>query len=115
MASRYIDVTLDGRTWRMPASLAVYRQVAREVGDPLQAAVIASKGSLPWGGEELIAVVYIGVSAAGCSLSREQVGELMYEQGLGKFVGIVGEYIRSLVQGGPEKPLRSTEQARKKA
>jgi hypothetical protein len=104
--AKTVSVTLNGTTWAMPASYAASREIAAAVGDPLQLAISAhQKGAVDFTVDQVVDVIAIGVRLAGCSLPRDKIGEAIFEDGLINFVGLAGEYIGTLVSGGPEKAI----------
>lgn len=99
-----VEVTLNGTVWKMPASYKASRDIALRVGDPLRIAIDAHTNQrFDITAEQVVDIICIGVAHAGCSLDRETIGEAIYEGGLTNFYAIAGEYIGSLVAGGPEK------------
>lgn len=92
----------------MPASYRASRDIAESVGDPLQMAVAAEKGEMELSIEDVVNVIYVGCKHAGCSLTKEQVGDAMFDAGIATYIETVGQYIGLMVMGGPERPVRAT-------
>jgi len=109
MASRYVDVQLGERSWRMPATRAVWLQLARANLDPLRITWQLGRGQFNWDLETLTAIVHAGVSAAGCKMQRDEVQEEIFQRGVMPFIVVAASYVHELVQGGPEKPLPGSE------
>lgn len=101
-----VEMTLAGVAYEMPASYKVAKEVGQRVGDPLKMAITAEQGEVPWTLENVIDIIWIGAKAAGCSLSREDVGDEVMQFGLGQSLEKVGELIGQIVAGGPAKPVK---------
>lgn len=110
MASRFVDLELGGNTWRLPATYAVSKQISETVGDPLKMAVAAGHGQLPWTLENAIDILHVGLKAAGCKLTRQQVGEAIHDAGPIPYMKDVARYVAALVEGSPERALLPSEE-----
>ncbi len=110
--SRTVTVTFGDSEYHMPATYKASKEIAEVVGDPIRMAVDSAAGKLEWTQEDVISIVYIGAKHAGCSLTRDAVGEFVVEQGVANVASVAGDYISSIVAGSPQKPV---EGARKKA
>lgn len=111
MAARYVECVVDGQTWRMPVNYRAAMQIARTVGDPLQMVQKAARGQLTWSMSDVVSIIEAGLAAAGCSLTKEQVGEAVVNAGVNAFIEPASAYISSLVSGGPERPLDDAKKA----
>lgn len=99
-----VPVELGGQTWHMPVSYKASRMIAEQVCDPLAVAMEAYKsGAVNLTTEQVVSILHIGVSLAGCGLPRDEIGEKIIELGMVVAVGTVGEYLGALVSGSPEK------------
>jgi len=104
--AKTVEMTLAGVAYEMPASYKVAKEIGQRVGDPLKMAITAEQGDVPWSLENVIDIIWIGAKAAGCSLSREDVGDEVMEFGLGESLEKVGQLIGHIVAGGPAKPVK---------
>ena len=104
--AKTVEMVLAGVTYEMPASYKVAREIGQKVGDPLQMALEAEQGKVPWTLEAVIDIIHIGCKAAGCSLSRDDVGDEIMEQGVAENLEKAAYLIGYIVAGGPEKPVR---------
>jgi len=104
--AKTVEMTLSGVAYEMPASYKVAKEIGQRVGDPLKMAITAEQGEVPWSLENVIDIIWIGCKAAGCSLSREDVGDEVMDFGLGGSLEKVGELIGHIVAGGPAKPVK---------
>jgi hypothetical protein len=104
--AKTVEMTLAGVAYEMPASYKVAKEIGQRVGDPLKMAITAEQGDVPWTLENVIDIIWIGAKAAGCSLSREDVGDEVMEFGLGESLEKVGQLIGHIVAGGPAKPVK---------
>lgn len=111
--ARTVAVKINGSEWRMPVSYRASKEIAERVGDPLTMAMNARNGEIQWTSEDIVRVIYIGCSQAGCSLTQDQIGEAMFDHGLQNYLGPMAEYIGALVQGGPERPVATSGKKRK--
>lgn len=109
MASRYVDVTLAGQAWKMPASYAASKEIAETVGDPLQMAIKAQQGDLSWTIDDIVSIIYVGVHRAGASLKREQIAEQIVDGGVQTYLEAAINYVISIVSGEPERPVEGSE------
>lgn len=105
MSTRYVEVTVNGTAWRMPVNYRAAMQIARTVGDPLQMVQRAARGQLEWSMADVVSIIEAGLAAAGCSLTKEQVGEEVVNGGINAFLEPASKYIASLVNGGPARPV----------
>lgn len=103
--ARAVTVMVGAKEWHMPASYKASKEVAETVGDPLQMSLAASTGELNWTTDDVVSVIYIGCKHAGCSLSKDEIGEAVMEGGLQNYIVSVGQYIGAMVMGGPERPI----------
>lgn len=103
--ARTLPLKLNGTTYNMPVTYKASKEIAEKVGDPLRMAVEANAGKLQWNQEQIITILHIGATNAGCSLDRDQVGEYVVEHGLVQSSIIAAEYIGLMVGGGPERPV----------
>ena len=106
--ARTVTVRVGNAEWHMPASYKASREIAQAVDDPLRLALQAEKGELDFTTDMVVNLVYIGCKHAGCSLSKEDVGEAIFEAGLSTYLDAIGEYIAALVMGGPERPIEGS-------
>jgi hypothetical protein len=107
MASRYVEVQLDGRSWRMPATRSVWLQLARTGLDPLLITWQLGRGEFDWTLEKLTTIVHTGAEAAGCPLKRDEVQEQIFQASAVSFIVVAASYVHALVEGGPEKPVQA--------
>lgn len=105
MASRYVEVQLGGRGWLMPATRAVWLQLARAGLDPLRVTWQLGRGQFDWTLETLTTILHTGAAAAGCKLPREDVQEQIFQASPLTFIVVAASYVQALVEGGPEQPL----------
>ena len=104
--AKTVEMTLAGVTYEMPASYKVAREIGQRVGDPLKMALEAEKGEIPWTLEAVIDIIWIGCKAAGCSLSRDDVGDEVMEGGVAEALEKAAYLIGHIVAGGPDKPIQ---------
>ena len=102
-----VKMKLAGATYDMPASYKVAREISQEVGDPLKMAMAAERGDIPFGFDDVVGIIYIGCKAAGCGLSRDDVGDEVMEAGFTKSLETAAELIGFIVAGGPAKPVKA--------
>lgn len=98
----HVELTLNGVVWKMPINYAVLLKVSELVGDPLQIAMDAEAQLAKWKAEDIINVLCVGVSAAGCSMPREAVADCLVKHGILKYIETAAEYVVALVSGGEE-------------
>jgi 2-methylisocitrate lyase-like PEP mutase family enzyme len=103
--ARTFPFQVNGTAYNMPTNYKASREIADKVGDPLRMAMDSAAGKLAWTQEDVISIIHIGVSNAGCSLERDQVAEHVIEQGLLQSYKAAADYISALVAGGPERPV----------
>jgi hypothetical protein len=106
--AKTVAFQVNGTTYNMPATYKASKEIAQKVGDPLRMAIDSSTGKLSWTQEDVINVLYIGVSHAGCGLPRDEVAEYVMADGLLPSMAVAAEYIAVLVDGGPERPIKGT-------
>lgn len=104
--AKTVEMTLSGVAYEMPASYKVAKEIGQRVGDPLKMAITAEQGEVPWSLENVIDIIWIGCKAAGCSLSREDVGDEVMEFGVGESLEKAAQLIGHIVAGGPAKPVK---------
>lgn len=104
--AKHVSYKLAGVSYDMPATYKVAREIGRQVGDPLEMAIKAEKGEIPWTVESVIDIVSIGVKAAGCALDRDDIAEEIIEQGIPSALEAAAQLIGFIVAGGPAKPIR---------
>lgn len=104
--AKTVEMTLAGVAYEMPASYKVAKEIGQRVGDPLKMAITAEQGEVPWSLENVIDIIWIGCKAAGCSLSREDVGDEVMEFGVGESLEKAAQLIGHIVAGGPAKPVK---------
>lgn len=104
--AKTVEMELAGVTYEMPASYKVAREIGQRVGDPLKMALTAESGEMPWSLENVIDIIWIGCKAAGCSLSRDDVGDEVMEYGVGESLERAAMLIGYIVAGGPDKPIK---------
>ena len=98
--ARTVSVEINGTSYNMPASYAASRRVAEEVGDPLQMAMSDGQNSPDkWTSEDVISIIHIGVSEAGCGLPRDKVAEAIFEKGVIAYMSIAAGYVTSMISG----------------
>jgi len=102
-----VSYTLAGVEYAMPASYKVARDIGQRVGDPLAMAIKAEQGEIPWTLEATIDIIHVGVKAAGCSLSRDDVADGIFDGGLTGALQAAAELISAIVAGGPDKPIKA--------
>ena len=102
-----VSYTLSGVEYAMPASYKVAREIGQRVGDPLAMAIKAEQGEIPWTLEGTVDIIHIGVKAAGCSLSRDDVGDAVFDGGVTDALQAAAELISGIVAGGPDKPVKA--------
>jgi hypothetical protein len=107
--ARTIPFQVNGTAYNMPATYKASKEIADKVGDPLRMAIDSAAGKLAWTQEDVINVLHIGVSHAGCSLPRDEVAEYIIEQGLVHSGNVAANYIAAMVEGGPERPIKGPE------
>lgn len=105
--AKTVEMTLAGVNYEMPASYKVAREIGQRVGDPLKMALQAESGEIPWSLENVIDIIWIGCKAAGCSLSRDDVGDEVMEAGVADCLEKAAMLIGHIVAGGPDKPIKS--------
>lgn len=104
--ARTVTVKIGATEWHMPASYKASREIAEAVGDPLKLALAAESGTIELSTEDIVNLIYIGCKHAGCSLSKDQIGESIFEErGPADYIKEVGQYLGALVSGGPERPV----------
>lgn len=103
--ARTVPFQVNGTAYNMPTHYKASKEIAEKVGDPLRMAIDSAAGKLAWTQENVIDVLYIGVSNAGCSLSRDEVADYVIDQGLVQSMNAAANYIAALVDGGPERPV----------
>lgn len=103
--ARTVQFQVNGTAYNMPASYKASKEIAERVGDPLRMAIDSASGKLAWTQENVIDVLHIGVSNAGCGLPRDEVAEYVVEHGLLQTMAVAANYIAALVDGGPERPV----------
>lgn len=113
--ARTVTVKVGNAEWHMPASYAASTEIAEAVEDPLKLAMRAERGELEFTTDMVVSMIHIGCKHAGCSLTKEKVGEAIYEQGLASYLDSVGEYIAALVMGGPERPVHGEGKKKKRS
>lgn len=111
--SRTVTVKIGQSEWHMPASYKASREIAQAVDDPLKMALKAERGELEFSTDMVVSMVYIGCKHAGCSLSKDEIGEAIFDEGPAAYLDAIGEYIASLVMGGPERPIAGTGKKKK--
>lgn len=104
--AKTVSMALAGVDYEMPASYKVAREIGQRVGDPLKMALTAEAGDIPWSLENVIDIIYIGCKAAGCSLSRDDVGDEVMEAGVADSLEKAAMLIGHIVAGGPDKPIK---------
>ena len=104
--AKTVEMTLSGVAYEMPASYKVAKEIGQRVGDPLKMAIEAERGEIPWTFESVVDIVHIGVKAAGCSLSRDEVGDALMELGIPVALEAAANLIGHIVAGGPAKPIK---------
>ena len=104
--AKTVEMTLAGVAYEMPANYKVAREIGQRVGDPLKMALQAEGGDIPWTLENVIDIIWIGCKAAGCSLSRDDVGDEVMEQGVAESLESAAMLIGHIVAGGPAKPIK---------
>lgn len=104
--AKTVSMELAGVSYEMPASYKVAKEIGQRVGDPLKMALDAEKGEIPWTLESVIDIIWIGCKAAGCSLSREDVGDEVMESGVAESLEKAAMLIGHIVAGGPAKPVK---------
>jgi hypothetical protein len=104
--AKTVGYKMAGVKYEMPASYKVAREIGRIVGDPLEMAVKAEKGEIPWTVESVIDIVSIGLKAAGCEMDRDDVADEIIEQGIPGALEAAAQLIGQIVAGGPAKPIR---------
>lgn len=100
--AKTITVELNGQSWAMPASYGASRDIANKVFDPLDIAIKANaSGGIKFTVDEIVSVIHIGVTHAGASLTKEQVGNGIFdsEGGVVKHMELVGDYIGLMISG----------------
>lgn len=102
-----VTYTLAGVDYPMPASYKVAREIGQRVGDPLAMAIKAEKGEIPWTLEATIDIIHIGAKAAGCGLSRDDVAEAIFDNGVTGALQASAELVGFIVAGGPDKPIKA--------
>jgi hypothetical protein len=51
-------------------------------------------------------MIYIGCKHAGCNLTKDEIGEYIFESdGPAGYLNVVGQYIGALVLGGPQRSV----------
>lgn len=106
---RTVTVKLGTSEFHMPATYAASKEIAEVVGDPIRMAMDSATGKLDWTQEDVISIAYIGAKYAGCKFTRDQVGEHVVEAGVAKVASVCGEYIASIVAGGPQRKVEGAE------
>jgi hypothetical protein len=104
--ARTITAVINGTSYEMPASFGAAKEIGKKVGDPLKLAVSAARsgGMVPLSIEDVVRIIAIGCSHAGCKLPEDVVGEYIVEQGVTGYLEIVGEYITAIVSGADPGP-----------
>jgi len=105
--AKTVEMELAGVSYEMPASYKVAREIGQKVGDPLKMAIDAGNGEIPWSLESVIDIIYIGCKAAGCSLSRDDVGDEVMDAGIEHALEKAALLIGSIVSGGPARSVKS--------
>lgn len=103
--ARTVPFQVNGTEYNMPATYKASKEIAEKVGDPIRMAVDSAAGKLSWSQEDVISLIHIGVSHAGCSLPRDEVAEYVLQQGLLQSMKVAADYIAAVVDGGPERPI----------
>ena len=104
--ARTVTVKINGTEWHMPASYRASKEFAEQVGDPLKLAIQAESMTLELSTEDVVSAIYVGCKHAGSSLTKDQIGESIFESdsGLAGYLDAVGAYIAAMVAGSPERP-----------
>lgn len=108
---RSVTVEIDGQSIDMPVSYAAGTALAKAGFDPLAMAIKASNGESSLDSLGVIEILYLGVKHAGEKLTREQVGNAVYEGGVGAFAGVATGYLAAFVTAGPEHPVKAPGEA----
>jgi hypothetical protein len=56
---------------------------------------------------DVVSIISAGLSAAGCTLTKEEIGEEVVNAGIGAYIEPASVYITSLVSGAPERPIET--------
>lgn len=96
----HVEVKINGTVWRMPVCYSAAMQIGKQVCDPLQAVLDADSAFAKWTAEDILSILYIGVSAAGSNQTREAVAEAIIKEGLLNYIDIAASYVVALVDGG---------------
>jgi hypothetical protein len=104
--ARTVECVINGTAWQMPASYAAAKKIGEKVGDPLKLALAAhrSGGLVPMSIDDVVNIIAIGCQQAGCSLPAEAIGEFIVDEGVTKYLEIVGRYILLMVSGAGDTP-----------
>ena len=104
--ARTVAVKINGSEWHMPASWKASKEVTLAVRDPMLLAVDADNGQLELTTDMVVSLIYIGCKNAGCNLTKDEVGEYIFEAGgPAEYLKEVVQYVGALVQGGPQRPI----------
>jgi len=112
---REIEITLGGRSFTLAANFKTSMEIAKRVGDPLTIrreaaleAMFISRG-IPYEPkwrftvENVVEILAIGLIGAGNKITREEVGELVFETGLSTAMETASDYLTIIFGPQPEE------------
>ena len=101
--SRTHTVELCGETLHFPVTFEAGERLANAGYDPLEAAL----GKPIKTARAIIAILHVGAQCAGSKLTRQKIGEHVFDRGAINFLADVNEYLALFVDQAPEHPVSS--------
>lgn len=101
-----VDVTIAGVTYAMPVSFSAVLQIAESGLELFKVAAVMSSGQMLTL-VQVVDVISAGVRQAGCTMSREEIGQSIVETGAQDYLKVASAYVIALVAGAPAVPVTS--------
>lgn len=109
-----VTLNVDGQVFEMPVNHAQLKKMAERVCDPLTVAMQVARGqAFEPTALEIISILYVGVQGTGSNLSEDEFGDLVIADGVIKHVETAVVYLMKLIEGRPEKPVKSSANKKK--
>lgn len=103
---RSVTVEIAGESIDLPVNFKAGEALANAGVDPLKVALNAASGT-GMSSIDVITVLVVGAKAAGSKLTRDQIGNAVYEDGVVAHLRVVNEYLSEFVNKKPEYPDES--------
>lgn len=104
---RHVTVEICGESLEFPVSMEAGQKLEAAGYDPLRTALRSKRlaaGEYPLTAQGVITVLAIGAKAAKSKLTREQIGQAVFDAGVMEYLADAVDYLAAFVTAEPEHP-----------